>query len=267
MSTDDFDLPVDPALDARLRRTLHAVASTITDAAAPVDIEAKQHLRAQSASMVRTRRDRRKRRRWLAIGLAATVAPLAAFTTLAIGPEYVNEIPPKDAFITGVQDGERYWLVPSFHQDSCGRTFGVELLMENNNIIGKEWNTAGTTYGEPSEDHAAPGLGCYVYDEAQWLTDPGRVSALSQRLGGKDRDGDWITLLAVHPTVSTLRVAHDGGATGDVQTQALPGRPDGPRYAVFTTPARKRQIDVSVQLLTTSGRPAASEPVRISLRR
>ncbi|MEH0830124.1 MULTISPECIES: hypothetical protein [unclassified Micromonospora] len=266
MSTDDLDVPVDPALDARLRRTLSAVASTVTDAS-PVGTEAKQHLLAQSASVVRTRRDRRKRRRWLAIGLAATVVPLAAFTTLAIGPEYVDQIPPKDAFITGVEDGERYWLVPSFHKDSCGRTSGVELMMQSNNIIGKEWNTAGTAYGEPSEDAGAPGLGCYVHDEAQWLTDPRRVSKLSQRLGGKDQDGDWITLIAVHPTVTTLRVAHDGGATRDVQTQALPDRPGGPRYAVFTTPARKRQIDLSVQLLTTSGQPAATESIQINLRR
>lgn len=265
MNTGDFDVPVDPALDARLRRTLNAVASTVTDAS-PVGTEANQHLLARSASVVRTRRDRRKRRRWLAIGLAATVVPLAAFTTLAIGPEYVDQIPPENAFIAGVEDGERYWLVPSFHKDSCGRTFGVELMMESNNIIGKEWNTAGTAYGEPSEDAGAPGLGCYVYDEAKWLSDPGRVSTLSQRLGGKDQDGDWITLIAVHPTVTTLRVAHDG-ATGDVQTQALPGRPDGPRYAVFTASARKRQVDLSVQLLTTSGQPAATEPIQINLRR
>ncbi|PZF99753.1 hypothetical protein [Micromonospora deserti] len=266
MSSDDFDVPVDPALDTRLRRTLSAVAATVTDAP-PATIEAKQHLLAQSASVARTSRDRRKRRRWLAIGLATAVVPLAAFTTLAIGPEFVDQIPPKRAFITGVEGGERYWVVPSFHKDSCGRTFGVELMMESDNITGKEWNTAGTAYGEPSEDGGAPGRGCYVYDEAQWLTDPGRVSKLSQRLGGKDQDGDWITLIAVHPTVTTLRVAHDGRATRDVQTQAMPGRPDGPRYAVFTTPARKPQVDLSVQLLTTSGQPAATEPIQINLRR
>lgn len=106
-----------------------------------------------------------------------------------------------------------------------------------------------------------------IYDEAQWLTDPGRVSRLSQRLGGKDQDGDWITLIAVHPTVTTLRVAQDGRATRDVQTEAMPGRPDSPRYAVFTTPARKPRVDLSVQLLTTSGRPAATDPIQINLRR
>lgn len=266
MSVDDFEVPVDPALDARLRRTLSAVAATVTDAP-PATIEPEQRLLAKSASVTRSPRDRGRRRRWLAIGLASAVVPLAAFTTLAIGPEYVDQIPPKNAFITGVEDGERYWVVPSFHKDSCGRTFGVELMIESNNIIGKEWNTAGIAYGEPSEDVAAPGLGCYVYDEARWLTDPGRVSRLRQRLGGKDQDGDWITLIAVHPTVTTLRVSQDGRVTRDVQTQAMPGRPDGPRYAVFTTPAGKPQVDLSVQLLTTSGLPAATDPIQFNLRR
>ncbi|GIJ11964.1 hypothetical protein ACFFMR_32655 [Micromonospora andamanensis] len=260
MSNEDLDLLVDPALAARLRGTLNAVAATITDVA-PVH-EAPQHVPAQPATVVGTRRG--WRRRGLAIGLAAAVVPVAAFSALAIGPGDVDQIPPRDAFVTGSADDERYWLVPSFHRDACGNTFGgAELVMESNNIVGKEWNTASVAYGEAPKD-GAPGSGCYVSEESQWLTDPGRVGKLSQRLGGKDQDGDWITLIAVHPTVTTLRVAEDARATRDVRTQPLPDRPGGPRYAVFTTPARNPKVNLSVHLLTADSQPAA-EPLEIVL--
>lgn len=258
MSNDDFDLPVDPALDARLRETLKAVAATITDGT-HVQQEAARHVVAQSASVVRTRRDRRKRRGWLAIGLAAAVVPVAAFTTLAIGSEYVDQIPPENALVNGSEDGERYWLVPSFSKDACGRTFGgVTLVLESNNIIGKEWNTARVAYGEAPNDS-----GCFVSDEAQWLADPGRVDKLSQRLGGDDQD--WITIIAVHPTVTALRVTDDTRATRDVSTQPLPDRPNGPRYAVFTTPARNPQVHLSIQLMTAAAQPATTRPLKINL--
>ncbi|MCX5121759.1 hypothetical protein OG992_31790 [Micromonospora sp. NBC_00362] len=264
MSTDDFDLAIDPALDARLRGTLNAVAATITDAS-PVRPETKQHILAQSASVVRTRRDRRKRKRWLAIGLAAAVVPVAAFSTFAIDSGDVGRIPPKTAFVSGSEDGERYWLVPAVHKDVCGKTFGgVELAFERADAPGRGQANSGVAWGEAPKG-GAPGTGCYVNDEARWLADPGRVAKLSQRLGGKDQNGDWITMIAVHPTVTTLRVTDDTNITRDVPTHARPDRPDGPRYAVFTTPARKPQVDLSVRLLTTTGQPATTEPFKIEL--
>ncbi|MFC7548674.1 hypothetical protein [Plantactinospora sp. GCM10030261] len=264
MSNDDVDLAVDPALDARLRGTLNAVAARITDAD-PVKGTVKPHIVAQSATVVNPRRVRRRRRRWLPVSLAAAVVPVAAASTLAIGPGDVDQIPPKDAFISGSEDGERYWLVPSFHSDACGNTVGgAELVMEDNNTVGEGWNTASVAYGEAPRG-GSPGSGCYVSDQAQWLTDPGRVDKLSQRLGGKDQDGDWITLIAVHPRVTTLRIADNARATRDVHTHTLPNQPDGPRYAVFTTPARKPEVNLSVHLLAANSQPVTTDPITINL--
>ncbi|MBB5867213.1 hypothetical protein F4553_000592 [Allocatelliglobosispora scoriae] len=221
--------PSDPALDARLRSTLRQVAAAAIPPGHP-----------EPAARAVTAPARRPRRRWRpALVLAAVLVPLTA-AGVVLGREYVDQIPPKNVFYTGVAaDGERYWLVPSFHDNPCDPALphpGIEWLQEARNSVGGEWASAGFTYGDYD------GRTCAV-DEAPWLADPGRVGVGSSRLGA-DEQGERLYVVGAHPTVVTLRVTV-GGRTFDVGTVPVPGRADGPRYAAFPVPAGQ-PIEVSM---------------------
>lgn len=266
MNTDDLDLLIDPDLDRRLRRTLHAVAETVTDEPSPVP-----------ARTARTDdRSRKRRRRVAALALAAL--PLVAFAYV-LGPEYVDQIPPRDAFITGEAAGERYWVVPAFHADGCGETApGVELVTESRNNVGQEWDTGGFAYGEwtppppgrdlrPSEERGqaleSDEPACVDIDESAWLADPSRFAAMHGRLGA-DEAGPWITVLAVHPSVAEVRFSANG-TTQTVSTTPEPSRPDGPRYAVFTVAGD--EVLTQWALLTAEGAEVTRGSAALAARR
>ena len=152
-------------LDRRVRDTLHAVASTVTEpgALAPVP----------PASVTSAPRPGRRRLRFAAV-LAAVALPLAAAAYVA-GSEYVDQLPPRTAIVTGDAHGERYWLIPGRVRDDCGqRTANVELVLDRDNEVGQEWSTVGTWYGDPIMEVISQSQGtgrrCGV-DESAWLAD------------------------------------------------------------------------------------------------
>src|SRR5918994_7814245 len=98
MTTDE--LTIDPELDRRLRRTLHAVAETVED---PPDVV---------AFPPPTRR-RRRSKAVVAAGCGLAGIPLAAFMYGRLTSEYVQELPPPGVIQSGEIDGVRYWLVDS----------------------------------------------------------------------------------------------------------------------------------------------------------
>ncbi|MEV4416454.1 hypothetical protein [Catellatospora sp. NPDC049609] len=228
-------------LDERLRRTLHAVAEAMPEAApAPVA--------------------RRSRKR-VALLLGALVVPLAA-GGYVLGAEYVNQMPPKNPLMAGDAHGERYWLVPGRVADDCGvKVSAVELVVEEWNTVGDEWNTSGSSYGDrivnwvgtptasplPGGGEVRSGMStsCGV-DETAWLADPARFESGHVKL-----DGDRIYHVAVHPTVRSIRVTTPGG-TETVATITPPDRPDGPRYAAFDVPESSAVIQLT--LLDAAGR-------------
>lgn len=133
-------MKTDLELDQHLRRTLAAVAATVTEE--PV-----------KASASRSRR----RRLLVAGGISIAAIPLAAAAVVNFGPEYVDEIPPPNPVISGSIDGERYWVVDGRVPPGCeGSPSGIELIVEENNIVGREWNTSGAFFGEPTANGCAP---------------------------------------------------------------------------------------------------------------
>ncbi len=237
--TIDFD-PVDEQLDAHLRRTLATVAATITDT---------------TRDPSGTSRPGRRRR-------AVSIASVAAIATAALvsvawnkfDEGEIDRIPVEAAVLSGTADGVDWWLIPSAaiegHTNPCGVPMpGVEVISDDANKPGLEWNTGGVAYGEPS------GIAKYrcsaderEVDEAAWLDDPRQVSGLFTRLGDNDNpDSPWITAFAVHPSVTEIEIRADGGAPIHAPTVALPTRPSGPRYAAATLPADA--CNIAIQFL------------------
>jgi hypothetical protein len=263
MSVDNRDPPVEAELDARLRRTLSQVALTIGDttpgSAAPLAAAAP-------AAAGRPAR-RRWRPRLVAIGVALAAVPLAGFAYLQFGPEHVTEQRlvqlQQGALAAGGAKPNRYWLVASFHTDSCGRPMpGVELVAESANQVGTEWSTAVVAYGEPISSRtngpvADARSGCLRYDEGEWLKEPSRFALGITRLGQHDDpdDGDWALLAAVHPTVHGLRITTPGSPIRTISTVPRANRPNGPRYAVIVLPATATRAQLL--LLDAQGVPVA----------
>lgn len=173
----------DPELDQRLRCTLAAVAATVDEDLSPV------------------RKPRRRHRR-LAIAAGATIAavPLAAGAWVQFGPEYVDRIPPANPLISGSIDGERYWVVDGRDDPACkGSPSGIEVIAEEDNVVGQEWNTVGYVFGEPSANGCAPNEATnppehtYDYD------------------GGSAIGDGMLWAGALHPDVDQVRVSFDGG--------------------------------------------------------
>ena len=91
-------------------------------------------------------------------GVAIAAIPLAAGAWVQFGPEYVDRIPPADPIISGSLDGERYWVVDGRDDPRCPNSpSGVELIVEENNLVGQEWNTTGAVFGYYSEDGCVTG--------------------------------------------------------------------------------------------------------------
>ena len=234
MTTDE--ITIDAELDRRLRRTLHAVAETVTDG---TDAGSPPPFSALTAR-------RRRRHALVAAGCGLAAVPLAAFMYGRLSSEYVQELPPPGVIQTGEIDGLRYWLVDSFHEDVCGRRMeGVELLSDARNQVGQEWNSGGMAYGDPVDD--VPG--CQTFDEDPWLADPSRAGVSWMRLGGSPGDsgesGPWGAMIAVHPSVRFVTVQLEGQSARQVPTTPLPEAPAGPRYAATAVPEDAGPVTVS----------------------
>lgn len=204
---------VDPEFDQQLRRTLHEVAAKVEDAPA-----------------VAPEKRRSRRRAMVGLGAAAVSVPLAAGAIMGIGSEYVDELPRGNVIVTGSIDGSRYWMVEAFHKDDCGKPLpGVELVIEDNNIIGQEWNTLGTSFGN------LPLQGC-SHDNSDWLTDPSRWD-----ISGTFLDETFVQVIAVHPNITAVRVTIDGFP----QTVAV-HRVDGAGYGTFEVPSDSTEYTVEL---------------------
>jgi hypothetical protein len=195
----------DLELDQHLRRTLAAVADTVHE----------EPGRAPAA----TSRSRR-RRLLVAAGVSIAAVPLAAAAVVNFGPEYVDEIPPPDPIISGSIDGERYWVVDGRVPDRCeGSPSGIELIAEENNLVGREWNTSGAFFGEPTVNGCAPTQGQGLPEDS-YYSDGGIVV------------GDGMLWMGeLHPDVDEVR-ADLGSESVDVETFEH----EGGRYYLLEVP-------------------------------
>lgn len=200
----------DAELDAHLRRTLHAIAAGV-EAGASAD---------EAPALVRRPRSRRRRRLAVAGVAVAGTGLVAAGALVRSGPEYVDRLPPDHVVVAGSVEGARYWMVESFHENGCGQPMpGVELVAEDSNLVGREWNTVGATYGELRAD------GCTV-ETSQALADP----AVSFS-GGSFVGDTFIVLYAVHPDVTAVRLTVEGRSR-----EVAAHRVDGAGYALLEIP-------------------------------
>lgn len=189
------DLPdSDRELGQHLRRTLAAVAATVTEVPLPY---AEQPARPP------------KRRRRLVVGVGAGLAavPLAAAAVVGFGPEHVDRLPPADPIVTGSIGGEQYWIVDGRDFSECeGHPSGVEVIAEDSNIVGQEWNTVGYRFGEPDEWGCAPvtadepPANTYYYDGGQVVGD------------------GMLWAGALHPDIDEVKVSFDGATSFDAET-------------------------------------------------
>jgi hypothetical protein len=181
-------------LDQHLRRTLAAIAATVHEAP-----------ERDVASV--PRRSRRRRRLLMGAGVTIATIPLAAAAVVRFGPEYVDRIPPANPIISGSLDGERYWVVDGREIPRCERfPSGVELIAEEDNIVGQEWNTFGYFFGEPTTDGCAPRL----------ADDPPEFTYYSD--GGSLVGDGMLWMGALHPDVDQVRVSLSGGEPFDAET-------------------------------------------------
>lgn len=189
-------------LDQHLRRTLTAVAATVTEAPAEDAVSVSG----------RPRGSRRGRRLLAGAGVTIAAVPLAAAAVVRFGPEYVDRIPPADPILSGSLDGERYWVVDGRDIPGCeGSPSGVELIAEEDNLVGQEWNTFGAFFGEPTKDGCAPRL----------TDDPPEYTYYSD--GGSMVGDGMLWMGALHPDVDQVQVSLGGGEPFDVETFAHEG--------------------------------------------
>jgi len=221
-------------LDQRLRRTLRAVADTV------------ETVETEPAAVAK--RPRSGRRALFGLGAVAIAVPLAAGAIIRIGPEYVDKIPSEDVIVAGSVDGDRYLMVEAFHRDDCGNVDpGVEIVIEDRNLLGQEWNTIGTTYGEPR--HVKGGGWC-GYDVSGALADP----ALSYSSGVLVGDA-LLWSGAVHPDITAVRATIDGS------TQEVGVHPrNGAGYYVIEVPEGSESF--TVELLVDGDVVPGSEETR-----
>jgi hypothetical protein len=193
---------VDVSLEDRIRDTLRTVAGTITEEGFP---QPRRH----------------RRRTWAIIGGAVAVPVLlAAGAYVKTGPEYVDTIPPSTIVAEGEVGGDRYLLVESRRTECDGQPVtGVELVEEDENLLGSEWNTVGSRYGEYIAD------GCGMTTE-RWLANPALYDD-----GGASVGDSFVWLWAVHPDVTAVRITADG-ETEDLRVYPV----DGAGYALYEVP-------------------------------
>ena len=184
----------DDRLDERLRRTLAAVAATV-------------HEEAVTDAAPAPTRSRRRRRLLVGAGVTIAAIPLAAAAVVRFGPEYVDRIPPADPIVSGTLDGERYWVADGREIPPCEKSpSGVELIVESHNLVGREWNTIGAVFGEPTANGCPP-------------VRPDEPPAHTYYDDGGMTVGDGMLWLgALHPAVDEVQVSLDGAESFDAQT-------------------------------------------------
>ena len=197
----------DLELDQHLRHVLQTVANTVTaeQSTAP-------------AGRPNGRPDHRRRRIGLFIGAASIPVALAAGAFLKAGPEYVDQIPRESIIVEGSVGGSEYLLVET-RRTACGQPVkGVELVEEKENLLGSEWNTIGSEYGERVGE-------CRV-DTKRYLANPALFND-----GGTEVGDSLVWIWAVHPDVTGVRI------TTSADVEDLPVHTvDGAGYALFEVP-------------------------------
>lgn len=197
--------------EQRVRETLSIVAGAVTEEAFPIagrpTVARKSH-----------------RRRQTAIGAGVLVVPLAlaAYAVVREGSEYVDTIPPERIVMSGSVDGSRYLLIETDRTDECGdpRT-GVELIEEDENLLGSEWNTSGYEYGEYVERDCGS-----VNESSRYLENPALFNDSGVEVGDS-----IVWVYAVHPDVDTVRIT-----SGDYSENLTVYEVDGAGYALFEIP-------------------------------
>jgi hypothetical protein len=214
-------------VETRLRRDLGVVAGTL----------GAEHFGAPARRPVPAG-SRRRRRLALGVGAIAVPAALAAGALVQEGPEYVDTIDPDRIVVTGSVDGSRYLLVESDRTDACGNPVtGVELVEEDENLLGSEWNTSGYEYGEMVERACGS-----VNDVSRFLEDPSLFTDSGVEVGDS-----FVWVYAVHPDVDTVRIT-SGDFTEDLRVHQV----DGAGYAPFEIP---KGMDSYTSELVIDGQP------------
>jgi hypothetical protein len=248
---DDFD--IDDRLAAHLRRTLRAVAETVTDDP-------------QEFAPALARDPSSGRRRWPALALAAvlgaTTVGLVAWNRLG-DPGEIVRIPTEAALMSGTAEGGgEWWLIPSavvhpsnFSSPCDHIPAAVDFVSADTNKRGQEWNTGGVVYGEALATQRP-----FCISEASWLANPARFEMGSTRLGPDNDPGSaWGYYAVFHPTVTQVEVIADKQRPFVVNTVPLAERRDGPRFAAFTLAPDTR--NVTVKLRTADGTTLLEWPV------
>jgi hypothetical protein len=217
-------------LDEHLRRTLRAVALTVQEPSA-----------GDSASSPRSRR---RRRLLVGAGVTLVAVPLAAAAVVRLGPEYVDRIPPEDPIISGTLDGERYWVVDGRETPRCeGSPSGIELIVEEHNLVGREWNTTGAFFGRPTADGCAPRI-------------PDDPPEATYDADGGTRIGEGMLWMgALHPDVDQVRLSVGGGESVDADTF----RHEGGTYFVLEVPPGTETFRIDYLVDGEVVRPPAGE--------
>jgi hypothetical protein len=198
----------DLQLDQHLRHVLQTVANTVTP---------EQSTAPAGRPNGRPHHDRR-RRIGLVIGAAAIPVALGAGAILKSGPEYVDQIPRESIIVEDSVGGSEYLLVET-RRTECGQPAqGVELVEENENLLGSEWNTIGEQYGERVGE-------CRV-DTKRYLANPALFND-----GGTEVGDSMVWIWAVHPDVTGVRIT----TSADVQDLSV-HTVDGAGYALFEVP-------------------------------
>ncbi len=162
----------------------------------------------------------------LGIGVIAVPVALAAGAYVQQGSEYVRTLPPESIIVEGSVDGSTYLLVETWRTDSCDQPVdGVELIEEDENLIGSEWNTIGEVYGEHR------GLDDCGMATERYLTNPALYND-----GGSQVGDSFVWLWAVHPDVTAVRITLPDGTVEDL----APHRVDGAGYALYEVPHVRR---------------------------
>jgi len=249
---DDFD--IDPRLAAHLRRTLHAVADTIDD-----DVHDQVGVIPEGPSATRPR----TRRRALALVAVLALGAVSLVGWKVFNPDAIVRIPTEEALMGGAaEEGGAWWLLPTEamtgQSSSCNPPeSSVVFVSAASNRSGDEMNAGGVVYGEPSA--ASP-----CHDVSSWLANPARFDIGRTRLGPSNDGGDestaWGYFATVHPSVTKVRVTADDHPAFEVLTAPLRGRPDGPRFAGFTTSPDTRLV--TVQLIDEAGTIVIEWPLR-----
>jgi hypothetical protein len=200
------------SMEDQIRHTLHTVAQTVTETTQPPA--------APGSVPDRTRGSRR--RKWALIAGAGAVAvplTLAAAAYVQSGREYVDTIPANTIIVEGEIDGDRYLLVET-RRTECGEPVtGVELVEEDENLLGSEWNTIGEQYGERSGDPCS-------LDTSRYLANPALYND-----GGTAVGNSVVWLWAVHPDVTAVRITSEGSSE-DLPIYTV----DGAGYALYEVP-------------------------------